>query len=189
MALMRLAADRIGGGLSGSELEPTHRYLRLLPATEQEFDALLEMKELDFYSMPLDADAPAAPVNGTLYAIVPGSVEKPDGIASETICEYYDPHVTEMGRMNPAWCEELTSCARMLAQDITVYPAKPAVLPWRPSGKISVMDDRAGKYLPVQGARITIVNPSDVLNQATVKTDKNGAFISTKTVPAGTKVN
>ena len=180
----------------GSQIEPTHRYVRFSPATEAQFDALFDQDEFTCYNFPLDEPSPVTPEDGfrmstptdtpeQLYAVMRRTVSLPDTIAWEVLKELYDPSVTERGQADPAWAEQVKTLARTLADD----DRHPGDVFWTPSGEVKVYDQQALMDVPIQGVTISIINQSDILGTVRVKTGANGKFVSPKTFASNVKVN
>lgn len=195
MDIMRRAVDSVAfrsrnrsGMILGSQIEPTHRYVRFSPATKAQFDALFDQDAFTCYNFPLDEPSPVTPEEGfrmstptdtpeQLYAVLRTTIELPDTIAWEVMKELYDPAVTERGLANPTWAEQVKTLARTLA-DEDRHPGD--IVPYNPSGEIKAWDNIAGDYIPIEGVAVTAIQPGNLLSPVAMKTDRNGKFRATK---------
>ncbi len=180
------------------KLEPTHWYVRFMPANYEQYDQLAADSSLELSDHPLDYEVSEAgdfyhdpslslDVPTYQYARVPVGYHSPHAIAFEILDELYLPQfekhaLRSMVRTNT----EADDFAHLLEDEafrIAGYPeAEAAVLEsisarrsskWTPAGKITVFDTRLRKYIPVAGVKVQARRWFDV---ETAITNSDGSF-------------
>lgn len=190
-------------GAADAPPEATHRYVHFKPANRWQLDALLDRRDFQCFNFRLDqpGELPEGEtfVSSTrsgspdeLYAVLSTEIALPDTIVWEVLEEYYDPRATAEGTADEEWAEAVESRARTLSNNSLIDPGDwGAGLPWTPSGTIFARDNVSGYFLPIEGAKVTIIPPLSAggnLRMWTVYTNRNGEFRAPQQVEYGGRV-
>lgn len=178
---MQRAVDSLSarsGLKSLTVLEPTHLYVRFLPADTAEYDRLVSDTTLDFDSYPLDRELtegesyhdPSLPKDAITwqYTVVPADygLDK-TGVEYEVLDELYildedlDREDISVGNSNTL---KSGSSERLSWKDVvnealiqTGNVGKNELRSkWTPCATIKAYDDLLGKYIPLQGVKVRI---------------------------------
>jgi hypothetical protein len=161
------------------KLQPTHWYVRFLPATFEQYDQLVSDTALNLSDYPLDYEIaqegdfyhdPSLPANVPTYQYgkVPVNYTSSHKIAYEILDELYlpkfDGHVLRsMARTNAnvdfpadALEEEAFRIAGYETDEVSGETSTAArkKSKWTPSGRITVYDSRLKKYIPLEGVKV-----------------------------------
>lgn len=176
-ALENLKASNPDGRINGEDVEitTTHLYIRFKPKTEDELSILQKDSTLILYSYPLDYEIdqpgdfyhdPEVPVDQPTYQYCAVEADKklPDGVKYELLAELFIPDEDSdeadesNGRFASAeWVEALVDEALRITgnqEEEVVDKRYEKRSKWRPSGRVRVWDDAAGRFVPVVGAEV-----------------------------------
>lgn len=172
---MESLAPATRSGVSDSEIQTTHYYVRFHPKTDAELDLLKQDSSLMIYSYPLDYEVEAygayyhdPTIPDSLptyqYASIEVGKEFPHGVESQILEELYIPDdyddddaSTRSGSsLNEDFIESLVSEAMSITgnEDEIEIETRGRRSKWRPAGRISYYDDVLGKTIGVEGAKV-----------------------------------
>lgn len=173
---------------SGSVLEPTDLYVRFLPGDEKDFE-LLSSLGVELFDYPLDYAIsvegdyyhdPSIPEDEVTwqYAVVPPDFDFPPGIAHEVLEECFipdeDPSFTR-GLEDVDWEEvERRSFEASGNGALLRVPTRSKA---KPSGRITIKDDRLGKAVGVSCVKMTA---QVFVKVSTTYTDAQGNYSFSK---------
>lgn len=180
------------------DIRPTHKYVRFLPATEDDYNILID-EELELYGVPFEAvideqaggdyyvddNLPAGQTYTWQYTYVPASYTPPSGLQYEVIDDLYlpdqDPYNLLNGELDPAK-EDIVYTLDEEALRITgnlepgeEKPGRSKARPskWNPSGTIRLWDTRFNQLQNLEGLKIRVRRWYTI---KTAYTDANGYF-------------
>ena len=166
-------------------LEPTHRYIRFLPKSKYQLDALNE--HYTIFNFPLDnipntlndkdlTDVRSNPNEPYMYAMVEYDKELPDSIEWSLLDTFFNPYCSKLCSDNRDLADAIMEEAYKLSYNIE-NTTRAAISTWIPHGTIRVWDDVAARYVPVEGVRVYCSNSLMIDTQGAI-TDQNGHFMS-----------
>ncbi len=196
-AYEQLKSDSSSGSFPFFDIKPTHWYVRFAVTSEIDYDRLAQDSTLQLFDFPLDYENASAPENFYepsitnekpmyRYAAVPVDFRSAQGVAFEILDELYLPDHANGTLQRDARANEglgvaiaqLEDAAYALAgytedSSTRVGSSQRKNSKWYPSGRVTVFDNRLGKFIPVQGVKIQARRWFDV---ATAVTDTDGKF-------------
>ncbi len=177
---MQRAVDSLSsrsGLKSLTVLEPTHLYVRFLPADTSEYDRLVSDTTLDFTAYPLDYELtegdsyhdPSLPMDAIpwQYTVVPADYELDKfGVRHEIMDELYildedleREDISVQGASLRSGSFDRLSWKKVVDEALTQmgYQGKNTLRSkWTPCATIKAYDDLLGKYIPLQGVKVRI---------------------------------
>lgn len=171
------------------KLQPTHRYIKFLPKTKEEYQQLLDTKELqctpfsllENYDLPegqISADCLQPDGIGTLYASVESAIVLPNNIDYEVIESYYTPYAENSGINDPEIARQITQRAATIAGGGIIG------ITWIPSGTIKVQEDSPTNItIPLQGVQVCVAEMGQLgtLPKSEIIFTNAQGYFSTKT--------
>lgn len=157
---------------------PTHRYVRFMPTSRHQVDALND--HFTLYTFPLDY-LPELQSNtsneifshdGSLYAMIEYNAILPDSIVYDELGVFHNPY--EAADIDQDLAGEITRVAYSLVNGGDASKSQ-VITSWRPSGVVQVWDDFTCDYVPLEGLQLYITHPPIAVPYA-VETDLNGYF-------------
>ena len=153
--------------ITGSKalLQPTHRYMRFLPKTEDEYDAL-KYSGLELFDFPLhyeiaqpgsqyhDPSLPAEAITWR-YAVIPMGQVFPESIEHELLYEVFIPdHDADGSKSGLLERLEIEAMRITGHTDELIDTDGVKGISWNPSGTVSVWDDALNRYIPLHGVKV-----------------------------------
>lgn len=178
-------------------LVPTNKYLRILPANEEQYDTLRNLEDVTFFDFPLDYEIVEGEGNffhdpnlsdsviTWQYVVLQNNENLPSSVGQlETLTN--DIFLPENSSAYDEYPEEFWDLLEDEALDLlglleddenAPSNARTQANKWTPSGRIMVLDEQLGQVVPLEGAKVVM---KTFWRTATGFTDANGYYTSNK---------